>query len=435
MDESKLTQSKHILIITYYWPPAGGIAVRRWLALANELSLLGVKVSVLTLDSNSAEYPVKDEALESTIHSEITVYRIRAFNPYKWVKRWFSNSIPEPAFAPKDEVVDSANWLTVLRSHFFIPDPRRTWNRSAVKQGFSIIREQGIDTIITSSPPSSVHLIGLKLRRKTGVHWVADFRDPWTDIFYYSRLGHSRWSHSVDKRMELRVLTHADQVLTVSWGFAELLSNKLLPQHRAKFHVLTNGMDFDPCTIQLEKERDPSIFRIVYTGVLAQSYQIEELLNTLSTLSNQLKSPKIVFDFYGRAPANYLRELEQSFDFFHFHGSLPQREVLSKQVGADALFLIGPANYQTTGHIPGKLFEYLGARRPILYLGQQNDDVMRLIQETHAGICLARNNPEQQLEALRGQIEKHPMELLPTERLTPYLRHNQAQALIDLLQV
>jgi len=403
------------------------------MALANELYRKGMEVSVLTLEPNSAEFPLLDETLEASIHPNINVHRIRAFNPFKWVKKLFSSSIPAPAFAPKSRETHSANWLTVLRSHLFIPDPRKSWNRRAVKRAIEIIQEQCIDVVITSSPPPSVHLIGLRTKRKTGIHWIADFRDPWTDIFYYSRLGHSKLSRAIDKRLEMMVLTKADQVLAVSWGFARLLSDKLPPEHLKKFHVLTNGMDFDPSSTVSSKNSDSSVFRIVYTGVLAQSYQIEEFLESLKLISIQIKAPSIAFDFYGSAPPQYIEQLEELFDFVHFHGNLPQEKVLTKQIEADALFLIGPADYETTGHIPGKLFEYLGARRPILYFGQPNDDVMRIIQETQAGICLIRGDSPQHLRALRSQIEEHSKDLLPVDGLGPYLRKNQAQDFIELL--
>ena len=428
---------KKILLIAYYWPPGGGIAVRRWMGLANTLSEKGVEVHVLTIDPASAAYQHVDESLADEIEEGIVVHRVKAFNPFAVIKKVAPSAIPGAAFSESKSsglLGLLGRLLTVLRSHVFIPDPRKTWVRNAIKKGCTLVDDYGLQTVITTSPPHSVQLIGQGIKRaRPNVQWMADFRDPWTDIFYYERLGHSAVSRRIDTAMERRVLQQADQVLAVSWGFRDLLASKVEPVHQGKFHVLTNGMDFDPVEREDKSRNQDGPFRIVHTGTIAPSYAPELVLEAIAALNAGGEYRPIEFDYYGGISAEYQNQLEAQYDFIRFHGFVAQNQIWAIQRAADVLFLLGPDVEKSKGHIPGKLFEYMGVLRPIAFLGKPNDDVTRILSDTQTGVCLPRGDARAVREALVHMQDAASNSENVIANLQPYIRSNQAQRLLDRL--
>jgi hypothetical protein len=350
------------------------------------------------------------------------------------IKKVAPSAIPGPSFSENKSSGLLGRLLTVLRSHLFIPDPRKTWVRKAVQKGCVLVDEYGLQTIITTSPPQSVQLIGQGIKRaRPNVQWMADFRDPWTDIFYYERLGHSVISRRIDAAMERRALQQADQVVAVSWGFRDLLASKVEPEDRGKFHVLTNGMDFDPVDHENESRNQDGPFRIVHTGTIAPSYAPELVLDAITALNAGGEHRPFEFDYYGGISAEYRKELEERYDFIRFHGFVAQHQIGAIQRAADVLFLLGPDVDKSKGHIPGKLFEYMGALRPIAFLGHPSDDVTRILVDTQTGVCLPRGDAlaiREVLVHLQGSAFNAENVIADIQ---PYIRSNQAQRLLDLL--
>ena len=423
-----------ILIITYYWPPAGGISVKRWLSLSNEFAGLNAEVHVLTLEKESAEYHSIDVGLLDSVDSRISVHRIRAWNPFQFTKKLFKRHMPPQGFSLNTEGHKGVNLLTRLRSNLFIPDPRKTWNNKAVKKAVEIIDSFGIDTMITTSPPHSVQLIGKRVAQKRNVNWVADFRDPWTDIFYYEQLGHSMVSRNIDRKLERNVLDKASAVTTVSWGFKSLLHGKVSNRNLEDFHVIPNGIDGNissPKTTDLER-----IFRVVYTGMLTDIYEIEPFLESVASHNASPGVRLIQFDFYGSIPHYYQQRLERTFSFLHFHGNRSMEEIPAIQQGADGLFLAGPKQYNS-GHIPGKLFEYLRASRTIFYLGEEASDVNRILHETDSGRLFNRKDVRSFPAILGEEVKRMDFNLDEDNReaqLSNYLRSQQAKAFLRIVR-
>jgi hypothetical protein len=389
---------------------------------------------VLTLEPKSAEYSSIDEDLLAQIDERIEVHRVSAWNPFRLVKRLFKKHIPQQGFSSNKGGNDSANLLTRLRSHLFIPDPRKTWNARAIKKALEIIDSCGIEAMITTSPPHSVQLIGRKVAKKRSIRWIADFRDPWTNIFYYDQLGHSALSKAIDKNLEQKVLSEADAITTVSWGFKDLFGRKVPERNANDIVVIPNGIDR---ALSAWKERESSeIFRMVYTGMLTDLYEIEPFLQAVKAYNSMVRLPQIEFDFFGSVSNSYRRNLEKEFAFIHFHGNRPMQEIPQIQDSADGLFLVGPKDYNA-GHIPGKLFEYLGASRPIFYLGDFGSDVSRILDETEAGTLFDRKRAEHFLYLLQEQIQKGPRRedaVQQVELLSDYFRSNQATAFLDVIR-
>ena len=428
---------KKILLIAYYWPPGGGIAVRRWLGMANAFSEMGMDVHVLTIAPESASYQHMDPQLVDEVAEGVTVHHVKAFNPFKWVKMWMPKTVPGAGFSGEKSGGILGRILAILRSHIFIPDPRRTWVRRAVGRGCHLVDALGISTVITTSPPQSVHLIGRGIKRaRSSVQWMADFRDPWTDIFYYDRLGHSAISRRMDAHLEKKVLSTADLVLTVSWGLRTLLAAKVRPEQHDKFHVVTNGMDFTPDPKDAEiRQSDPGPCRMVYTGTLPPIYAPEPLLDAISALNQQGEGRPIRLDCYGGISQDYKEELKVKYDFIHFHGFVAQHEVGAIQRGADMLFLVGPNVAKSTGHIPGKLFEYLGSMSPIAFLGHPTDDVSRILDETGGGLCLPRGDQKAIVQGLLNVMNTaRDGTATRLEKLQPFIRKNQARRVLEILE-
>ena len=429
-----MERNPKILIITYYWPPAGGIAVKRWLSLANEFAQARAEVHVLTLEPNSAEYSSIDEDLLSTVDERIHIHRVRAWNPFRLTKRFFQKHIPPQGFSSNNGGDEAINLLTRLRSHLFIPDPRKTWNARAIKKAVEIIDAHAIEAMITTSPPHSVQLIGRKVAKKRPIRWIADFRDPWTDIFYYDQLGHSVLSNAIDESLELKVLSDADVITTVSWGFKDLFARKVPRRDPNDICVIPNGIDRALSAWKSEKVGE--VFRMVYTGMLTDLYEIEPFLQAIKVYNSRMEMPQIEFDFFGSVSKAYKSMLEEKFEFIQFHGNRPMQEIPQIQDSADGLFLVGPKDYNA-GHIPGKLFEYLGAARPIFYLGDFASDVSRILNETRTGTLFDRNRTDDHLAVLHEQMNKAQQRNEGLERedlLTDYLRSNQARAFLEIVR-
>ncbi|MEY3711455.1 MAG: hypothetical protein RL104_238 [Bacteroidota bacterium] len=233
---------KRILVATYYWPPAGGPGVQRWLKTAQALKQLGHDVEVLTVDPAYATYPLRDESLRAETHG-IRVHATRArdwFGTYQKLTR--RKEVPFSGFANQAGAPGPIQRLSRwVRGNFFLPDPRRGWNRYAVDEALRQHARAPFDLVVTSGPPHSTHLIGLELQQH-GLRWWADFRDPWTDIYYYRMFYPSAWARRRDAALERQVLQRAERVLCVSDDLKRLLAGKLDGAHE-KFLVVPNGYD------------------------------------------------------------------------------------------------------------------------------------------------------------------------------------------------
>ena len=394
--------SLKLLLITYYWPPSGGMAVQRWLKMSGHLVDMGVEVHVLTLDPKSAHYPTVDSSLEFAVNPKVQVNHVRAFNPFVLAKKLLGSKVPQTGFSSE---AHSSLWLkavTFIRSHLFIPDPRKTWNRNAVNAAKKIIDEQGIEIVVTTSPPQSVHLIGLALQKARPIRWIADFRDPWTDIFYYQKLQHSVLSRFLDKRMELEVLRSANAVVAVTPGFRKLLSDKVSPKERKKFTVVTNGYDGDE--VEQRQTEKGALFRFMYSGTLIESYHVEAFFESILRLTDDF--PSLEVQIAGAISKTYQQQLEQRYPFLVFEGMMAHEAVLTAQKTANALLLVGPDGAKFNGVVPGKLYEYLRTGVPIVYIGTEDSDVAQILQACSAGQTFERVGQEAEMDAFNGSLLK-----------------------------
>ncbi|MFH2142151.1 MAG: glycosyltransferase family 4 protein [Bacteroidota bacterium] len=375
-----------ILVITYYWPPSGGSGVQRWLKFVKYLPEFGFEPIVITVDPNKAGYAVLDKSLEKEISADIEVYRTNAKDNFKLYKKITGKKeLPHGGFA--GEINDSfkSKIIRFIRGNFFIPDPRRGWNRYAYKKSCEIIEKYNIKKIITTSPPHSTQLLGLKLKKKySSIKWIADLRDPWTEIYYYKKILHTFIAKWIDKKYEKNVFNNADKLVVVSEQIKEMFT-KLLNNGDNKINVIPNGFDHsDFINIQPNFSQK---FVITYTGTLGIEYNIKNFIEIISSLQESIKG-QIALRFIG-VNAEVLKKynLDCLTNNIEILSYLPHNIIIKELQESSVLLLVIPENKNNKGILTGKLFEYLGSMKPILCLGPIDGDASKIIRECNAGDC------------------------------------------------
>lgn len=383
-----------LLIVAYYWPPSGGAGVQRWLKLSKELARLGWQVHVLTVDPGDATFPHVDPTLLADVAPEVTVHRTGAFNPIAMGQRLMgrhANQVASSDLKGKPSVLGQIAMR--LRSHLFIPDPRKGWNRQAIAKGVELIEQHGVDWVITTSPPHSTQLIGRELKARTGVKWLADFRDPWTDVFYYGALLHSPWSARKDAALERSVMESADRLLVVHDQYRERLAKKYPASAPAKLHYLPNGFDAEDFSGG-PAEPDFEGFDLVYTGIMAAGYEPEVVMEGVRRLRQRVEVP-IRLTIVGTAPEDILDGFRATGIEVQCLGMQPHAVANAWQLQADVLLCLIPAIPEADlAHVPGKLFEYLAVGKPILNIGPPQGESASIIAHCNAGATIERDQPE-----------------------------------------
>jgi glycosyltransferase involved in cell wall biosynthesis len=373
-----------VLIITYYWPPAGGPGVQRWLKFSRYLPEFGIHPIILTVDSEKATYPLQDATLQNDVDPELKVYRTNTFEPFgAYQKTTGRKEVPFSGFANETDKPGPRQKLAkFIRGNFFLPDARKGWNKYAFSKAKQLIKEEGILTVITTGPPHSTHLIGKKLKKQLGVHWLADFRDPWTDIYYYNELYPTALAKTIDRKMERSVLEQADVVSTVSDDMKRLLGAKIKAKKDQHFAVLPNG--YDELDFKAWQNPNNEVFVISYVGTLTNKYRIESFLKIADELAQSGKPIKLVFaGKQDEIVRNQLAELKHV--ELELPGYVSHNEALKILEQSNALLLAIPDLPDNKGILTGKLFEYLAAMRTILCLGPVDGDAAAIINKAHAG--------------------------------------------------
>ena len=384
---------KKVLIISYYWPPSGGAGVQRWVKLTNYLSQLGVKCFVLTVDENKSSYTQFDHSLLNDIHPEVEVIKTDSFEIINWFSKFFGKkNVPTAGFSNVNNSSIKQKLINSIRSNFFIPDPRNGWNKYAFKAAKEIIEREGIKNVITTSPPHSTQLIGDKLKKEYNINWIADFRDPWTDIYYYSILQHSFISHKINSNYEKKIIENCDQLITVSEGLKSIFGSKTKKKISKKVHIVPNG--FDPKDfINLKKQINKQQFIITYTGTMSDIYNPYSFIKVLNTVVNSSISKfEIILKIVGNISKGIQEAILTSNIKFEFVSEVPHSEINQYQKDSDMLLLVIPETENSKGILTGKLFEYLASENPIMCLGEKNGDASKIIEMTNTGKSFDRSD-------------------------------------------
>ena len=372
-----------VLIVTYYWPPSGGAGVQRWLKFAKYLPEYGYEPVVLTVDPIYATYPSKDHTLEKEVSEGITVIKTRSIDWFRFYKK-SKDDIPSAGFAKNNDNSLKGKISRFIRGNFFIPDPRRGWNRYAYKKGCELLSKNQFHAVITSSPPHSSQLIGLKLKKKfPSVKWIADLRDAWTDIYYYDMFYPTFLSRTIDLRYEKKVFLGADKIITVAETQKQSLATRF-PDTVNKITVITNGYDEDDFNTGAISSSAELI--IGYIGTISPAYPMEGFIKALQELNSENFSftLKMAGEFSADLKEILVNELPAG--KVQISGYLSHAEAVKMMQESSVLLLIIPENSSNKSIIPGKLFEYLATGKPVLCLGPEDGDVALILKDTGRGI-------------------------------------------------
>ena len=419
---------KRVLIITYYWPPSGGSGVQRWLKMSKYLPENGWQPVIYTTEN--AEYPIVDLSLEKDVSPEAEVIRRPINEPYTFYKKFLGIKKDETVkmgFIQEKEKKKS--WKSELslwiRGNLFIPDARCGWVKPSVKYLKNYLKEHPVDAIISTGPPHSMHLIALKLKEATGLPWVADFRDPWTEIDYYGDLHLTRRSDRKHHQLEHEVLTKADKVVTVAPDWARRLE-RLGAQDAATIY---NGFDSTDCTPAPVLHNGK--FTITYLGVLSKIQNPELLWQAMSELcqedANFSKDLKI--NMIGQIDSTVVTSLSEAglSDHVSFSSYIPHDQVSEVHRNSTLLLLLlmPDSEPRAKGLLTGKLFEYLASGRPILCIGPEDGDAANILTETHAGTTVGFDNKEKMKAVVAGLYKNYLDNGLPSNTDASVARYSR----------
>ena len=386
-----------VLIITYYWPPAGGSGVQRWLKFVKYLQGFDIEPVVYTVDN--VNYPKEDKTLINEVPKNIQILKQPIWEPTDllfWKKKT----------AQKNEVSNSVNngLLSFIRGNFFIPDPKVFWVNSSVKYLQNFLNSNKIDVIISTGPPHSMHLIAQKLIRKNKVKWIADFRDPWTDLYYNKDFNQLSFAKKKNEKLESAVLKNADCVLTVSKSLKKEFDKKA-----KRVEVITNGFDDEVLTknlIRLDKK-----FTISYIGLLPKQSNPKLLFKVLNSLCKENKDFRndLQINFIGDISDDIKAEIENHnlTENASFIGYVSHREAIEYQKKSQVLLLLIPNGEKYEGILTSKLFEYLTAKRPNLAIGPEKGDLSEILKQTNAGVVVDFNNEEKLVSEINALYQQY----------------------------
>ena len=373
---------KKILIITYYWPPAGGPGVQRWLKFTKYLPEFGYESHVYIPENPS--YPIIDETLAKDINPKVKIVKNKIWEPYQLAEKLNpKNKAYKSGHFEKKESQSFMSKLSVfIRGNFFIPDARKFWINPSIEFIQDYIQKENIDTIVTSGPPHSLHLIGLGLKKSNpNLRWIADFRDPWTQISYHKELKLTSWAAKKHEDLEHEVMSKANLVLATSYTDGD--NFKKIGAKRVE--VITNGFE----EVKQEIEKDKEYFHITYSGgleMLRNPLSLWKAINDLSKSNSSFKND-LKLNFYGSLADDVKQTIvdEGLNSNLVVHGYVSHQESLDAINKANVLLLTNFDNVASKGIIPGKLFEYMATGNPILAVGPNDADVEKILLKTKAG--------------------------------------------------
>ena len=387
---------KTVLIITYYWPPSGGSGVQRWLKFTSYLGSFGWHPIILTPEN--PQFSSHDPSLENEVHPDTEVLKLPIWEPYHLVSK---NQLKQGSTS-----TSTSSWMKFVRGNLILPDPRIFWKRPAVRFLKEYLKTRHVDAIITTGPPHSMHLIGKRIHKKLGIPWVVDFRDPWSTWDMLDEFHTGALARGYHRRLEKGVVKTADAVITVSPAWAKELSDR----YRAPVEVITNG--YDPVDFQNTEPSRPEKFRLMHFGLINEFRHVPALWEALAEVreKNPAMEDMLEVQLYGvmddQLKRWFLEECPVK-SCVKLHEPVSHEKVLELYCEAAVLLLFMNKSENAAGHIPGKLFEYLAAERPILALGDPRGDTAGIIRQCQAGEVVLWDDKTRLLETITNMFENY----------------------------
>lgn len=423
---------KRVLVITYYWPPSGGSGVQRWVKFAKYLPAAGWQPVIYTPEN--PEMQSVDQSLYGDIPAEAETLK----RPITEIYSIYRSLTGKKASAAEVNVVNSQhkNWKQRLvmwvRGNCFIPDPRVSWVRPSVRFLKKYLRQHPVDVIVSTGPPHSMHLIGRAVARATGIPWIADFRDPWTRIFYFKHLSLTASSRRRHEKLERQVLDDATAVVAVS----PLVRDEFATMTRSRIELITNGYDPDDYAQPVEPD---GCFNLTHTGLFAADGNPEVLWKVLGdrVRTDPAFAARLRLRLVGKTDAQILDSIRAAglSDQLVDLGYRDHQTAVREQMNASLLILPLRKEPEYRATLPGKLFEYLGSGRPVLGIGQTDGAMAQILEETRAGeVC---DWPDE--DGLRQAVDRQWQRFLAgdttvrTEAIEAYSRRATARRMAALM--
>jgi glycosyltransferase involved in cell wall biosynthesis len=430
---------KEVLIITYYWPPAGGPGVQRWLKFVKYLRDYGWEPVVLTV--RDGVYPAVDGSLVDDIPDGVAVYRTRAGGPfglYSLLKGQKRGRVPVALISDSGERTWFDRFAVWIRSNCFIPDARKGWYRHALRGAAVVMQHHTPSLVVTSGPPHSTHLIGRKVSRRYGLPWVADFRDPWTTVYYNHLMPRTPRTERIDREYEEGVLRDADAILTVSRAMQEEYAGRAM-----HVEVIRNGYDESDMPSPVRDPAPSDRFVLLHTGNIAPNQHVPVLWDVLAELCRDDASfrDRLLVRLAGNVDAStigYLHSVGLS-DRLEVNGYVPHREATTMMHQASLLLLLIPDAPGNRAIVTGKIFEYLLAGVPVLGLGPDGGDADLILRETERGEMIAYDHKGAIMEKLKECYKRwvddgRVTNRLPNEPCLPFSRRKGTEQLAVLFE-
>lgn len=426
---------KKVLILTYYWPPAAGPGVQRVLKFCKYLREFNWEPIVVTVQDGS--YPSTDDSLENDVPEGLKVIRTKTREPhrmYNALRLQKGKSVPVALMGMRDSKSIPKKVSLWIRANYFIPDARKGWMKYAFKAAKEIIQNEDVAAVITTGPPHSTHLTGMRIQQELGVKWIADMRDPWTQVYTYKFMPFTESSKRKDHRYEQAVLNGADAISVVSHGLHDMFKGD-----GREIEVIYNG--FDPTDLNTNSEGDSSKFVCGYVGNFKPNQNVSKYWKAIADLCEEEDGFRadFVFEVTGNIDpfiAEEIRSLGLE-DNLVLNGYVAHHEATAKMMTADVLLFVVPNDENNHLILTGKLFEYLGSGVRMLSVGPVEGNASLIISDCERAPMLDYND----IEGMKTQLRKmyrswksgEASVSLPVEPVNRYSRKNQTAKLAALL--
>jgi len=428
---------KRVLIITYYWPPSGGSGVQRWLKFVKYLVRAGWEPYVFTPDNPS--YTIQDHSLLKDIPDSVEVVKFPIWEPYQLFHKasaiFGDKNIQQTDFistGKKSFFKSVSGWI---RGNFFIPDARIFWVKPSVEYLTDFINRNEIERIITTGPPHSVHLIGLRLKKRNPLlKWVADFRDPWSEWDLLDTLSLTSLARKRHRDLERQVLTLANRIITIApfhVSRLEVLSGR-------NIDLITNGFDEDDfrgiVSVKTEK------FTIRHVGVVDELRDPRPVMEVIKLVcqADPEFATQVKIEFIGKVNSafkSYVQSDQHLLPITRFVDQLAHDKLLTLYSSTDLQLLVLAHTAIAPGNLPGKFFEYLATGKPILGIGPVKGDASQILQEISAGVIKERSD----LAGIKSALVTYYLvwkngKESTRERIHAYSREHLTTRLISILE-
>jgi len=428
--------SKKVLIVSYYWPPGSGPGVQRFLKMSKFFKNFGWKPIILTVKNGS--YPSYDESLLNDIPDDLIVYRAKTIEPFTIYKKLTGGNkkqVDVGMIGMHHKLSLAKKIALYIRANFFLPDARKGWIPFAYKKALKIVKKENINVVVTTGPPHSSHFIGLKLKRKISLPWVADMRDPWVNNFFNMSLPRTEKTIRKERKYEDRIIKNADHVSVIGPG----LKNEYCDRNK-NIHVIYNGYDQED--IPKPRQERSKVFELTYVGNFLPSQNIHSLWNAIKELINENSyfREKFRINLTGNIDESVMESIKklEIEEFCSIKKYVPHKKAVSIMNLANLLLFIVPKTPHNKLIITGKLFEYIATRSPILPIGPTDGDAAKILNEANRDEMIGFENKKQIKNNIKRYYDLwHKQNLInykhPQNHTEKFSRYNMTKIFAEIL--